>query len=246
MVYKCLRGSSDVEAWHQTLEMLLEPFNSGERHFINCLTLLRHAYNVRRSELHRPNFPKIGHLEFNIIDQIQCIAQAITGRQTIPNWSVAAFVPASPEAFGICPVISSSEYEDVSDQNLAANGIFGRDAFLAKRMRQLCPTAPVQTKEEKALFREKVGGYVGLSNLRVSNDPDFDQMARDWNSGGLGVVPSVQLRIYKKVPAHFKNYFKIFYRALIRRSITALGNQASSANSEETTAFEGCTRASDH
>jgi hypothetical protein len=45
-LYRCIRGTSDVESFHQLLEMRFQPWNAGPRYSNNVTALLRHRFNI--------------------------------------------------------------------------------------------------------------------------------------------------------------------------------------------------------
>ncbi|KAJ3199764.1 hypothetical protein HDU67_002572, partial [Dinochytrium kinnereticum] len=69
-LFVCFRGTNDVESLHQSLEMLFNSFNAGVDLIDASLACIRHVFNVGASERNRPNFPKLGHCDHFLIDQI--------------------------------------------------------------------------------------------------------------------------------------------------------------------------------
>jgi hypothetical protein len=85
-LYRCTRGTSDLESFHQTLEMKFQPWNAGPQFADALLALFRHRYNIRASEKYRPNFPRIGHYDHHLIDEVQEITLRLFGRPVHQWW----------------------------------------------------------------------------------------------------------------------------------------------------------------
>jgi hypothetical protein len=69
VIYRSIRGTSDVESFHQKLEMNFAPWNAGPEYADNNLTVNRHRFNIRASERNRKGFPQVGHYNHYLLDE---------------------------------------------------------------------------------------------------------------------------------------------------------------------------------
>jgi hypothetical protein len=187
-IYRCIRGTSHIESFHQHIEMRFQPWNAGPKHVDLVLLLIMHRFNIRASERNRPNFPVLGHYDHFLIDLIQEITQELFGNSVHQNWwerTTAGIM--SEESFGItsqlhfCPGQNPPTDEDLSGKEYTPSL-----QHLCKRTQLLIPFMPVHTREERALFKAAVYNYIGKSVHEgggASSEPDFELMANDWNKG---------------------------------------------------------------
>lgn len=225
--YRCIRGTSDVEgAVHQKIAYKFRAWNAGPQYANAALTILRDRHNIRASEKHRKNFPKLGHYAHFLIDYIQEFTRFIFRKQLFPWWKQTSQDTVPTETFGIVPCISkTSPYYDENINLAELEGYKPSMRYLATRMKSQIPFLPVHTKHERLLFAEAIPQYTPINGGR--NAIDFEKMADHWNKGILqtnlvsfGRSPSPDgINIFRKLKEHLSFYFKEYYTSIIKRNI---------------------------
>jgi hypothetical protein len=220
-IYRCLRGTSTLEEFHQKLMLKVQSWNASPEHVNDVLYNFRHRYNVRASERNRKNFPQLGHFDHHLIDYIQSIGRTIYGENIYSWWGQFQGQEVIEESFGVIPCVSPAEYEDITDADL--NDHDRPMKFMARAMKTVIPHIPVQTTAEMAFYARSVMSYFQDQSLKV----DFDTMATDWNSNRLklyGVKPeddNFELNpnsVRKKLPEHLRSYHTVYIRAIERKN----------------------------
>jgi hypothetical protein len=123
-LFRSIRGTSDVESFHQLLEMRFQPWNAGPRFSNNVLAVIRHRFNIRRSEENRVGFPKIGHYEHYLLDRIQTNTAALFGKGVLRWWIPTLLYNVSPETFGIVPCV----VDDINSDFYLSEALYKTDA----------------------------------------------------------------------------------------------------------------------
>lgn len=72
ILYRSLRGTSNLESLHQYLTTSFGHTAAGPLYSDCLLTLVRHYYNWRMSLKNRPGFPQLIHYDGIMIDRINC------------------------------------------------------------------------------------------------------------------------------------------------------------------------------
>ncbi|KAJ3001272.1 UNVERIFIED_CONTAM: hypothetical protein HDU68_006973, partial [Siphonaria sp. JEL0065] len=175
----------DVESLHQLLEQIFSSMNCSSEFMDAAISQIRHVFNIRASERHRPGFPKIGHHEHYLIDHINEITHQIYGWQT---WAQVVdcyfFVLCHIRNFWCCSDV-------VSDEAVKNYPLCYR--FLAKRTQSLVPYLPVHTAEWR-MFTWNLSFFVGGNKDdggAKSGRINFKEMANRWNAETLPLDPIV-------------------------------------------------------
>ncbi|ORY48047.1 hypothetical protein BCR33DRAFT_57531 [Rhizoclosmatium globosum] len=214
-LYATFRGTSDVESLHQLLEQIFSSMNCSIEFMDAAISQVRHVFNIRASERHRPGFPTLGHYEHLLIDQINEITQRIYGKPIHKWWTVRSFFSTSTESFGVVPFLPESDWECVSED--AVKSYPRNYRYIAQRTKCLVPYLPVHTPEEWSLFSKNVSFFVGKGG-------GFKEMARCWNAGTLpigGRAPFISNEgiICKKFETHLEDAHKIFMKRMKRKDL---------------------------
>ena len=115
----------------------------------------RHRYNHRISERRRLGFPRIGHFDTWLIDQLQILVEENHGVDLYPGWSNSRDYDPTPETFGTVPLQSKVLDEAMALLNISAGTIAklsGDKKYLAEQMGTKLPLLPVYGREECTLF----------------------------------------------------------------------------------------------
>ncbi|KAJ3315063.1 hypothetical protein HDU76_002283, partial [Blyttiomyces sp. JEL0837] len=229
-LYSSCRGTGDDESYHRLLEVVISCFNAGPFYICALLAYLRHCSNIGASERYRQNFPKIGHFDHFLIDQINEITLRIYGFRIHRWWPHSSLCLATSETFGITPCVPRDQYENFASDDIKDYPTVYK--AIAQKTKVKVPYLPIHTKEEFALFWRNVSFYTGSKLGDRSKPKDGFQAAKmcsDWNCGNLpmdrGKIPSVDMRIFRKLEEHIENGYKLYLKALARREIMFKNDQ---------------------
>jgi hypothetical protein len=215
-VYRCIRGTSQLESYHQKLEMIFSSWNASPEYAEAIFTVVRHMHNIWQSEKNRPRFPCLGHFDHYLVDKTSQSITNLTGECPFVWWSTSAFNSKTSLSFGFVPTLPIHLRDNVNPSDVKSyKSIY---AFFALKQQQLIPFLPIHTEVEKLLFIRNVGNYLGggMTSKRLSPASAFDnaKMADDWVNGKLALngslsPPSVANGIFKKTPNHLNSFFKV-------------------------------------
>ena len=215
-LYRCIRGTNSVESYHQWLEKMFTPWCQGPKLSDAVFTLLRHVWNARASEKHRPGFPKIGHTEYHIIDNIQIVTEKLFGQPAIKWWRPSITMECTGETFGIVPTVLSNEYQMV--ENCDVSEMSESMQFLVRKLKLKIPFLHVVTLKEKLMFRKAIQS----GKYDDGTSTNFEAMADDWNSGKLGnVICNTKVRndqVFKKTASQLEAFFKLYSKTSASKS----------------------------
>ena len=113
-----------------------------------------HSYIHRVSEQRHRNFPRFGHYDTWVIDELQLLVERNHNVHLYRGWSNTADFCDTTERFDTVPLHSPSLAEAMRCINLPSNATskFTADQqYLCARMGTLAPLLPVHGKEECAL-----------------------------------------------------------------------------------------------
>lgn len=200
-LYRSLRGTSNLESFHQYLTTSFGHTSAGPRYSDCLLTVLRHFFNWRMSLRNRPNFPKIRHYHGLLIDRTNALYEEVFGHKKYDEWiSFAECLPAA-SPFGVVPVseeissaITATEHDEKlikANQNLS---------YLARRQKCPVPVLPVRGKDEYQKYHRHM--QEALANNQDLNT--FTAFRERWNASGI----SVQNKIFPKSEIHLCRHFK--------------------------------------
>ena len=86
VLYRSLRGTSNLESLHQYLTTSFGHSVAGPMYSDVLLTVVRHCYNWRMSRKNRPGFPQIMHYEGELIDRTNTLYESLFGFPKYRNW----------------------------------------------------------------------------------------------------------------------------------------------------------------
>jgi hypothetical protein len=128
-------------------------------------------------------------------------------------WSKSTFTAASEESFGIVPCIESKDEIRKEDLRKMKPGY----QYIAQRTFSMPPILPVQTMEERRLFKSAITqcvGHNGLGPAKSAAKFDWGLFCTGWNEGTLDVgggrrsaKPAPGNNIFKKQPYALESYY---------------------------------------
>ena len=107
MLYRSLRGTSNLESLHQYLTTSFGHTVSGPWYSDTLLTIVRHMYNWRMSRKNRPGFPPVMHYDGLLIDQINNNYEIIYGISKYREWTTCNENLPTSSAYGIVHIQQS-------------------------------------------------------------------------------------------------------------------------------------------
>ena len=191
----CNRGTNDVENSHKQIVSTFGGWHASISFSDDLHDERRHRLNHGVSERKRPGFPIVGHVDDWLIDQLQNLVFLNHGVILYPGWANATDYIDTPELFGTVPLHSAELGERLSKVTIsaAAKKNFTPDmVYICNRMDIPAPFLPVDTDDEKKLFRTLVAKQSGVT--------DFEQMALTWCEKVDGV------KIFSKLPVYLRTY----------------------------------------
>ncbi|KAJ3007675.1 UNVERIFIED_CONTAM: hypothetical protein HDU68_003395, partial [Siphonaria sp. JEL0065] len=200
--YRCIRGTSRLESF-QKLEMIFDSWNAGTELVDASLCIIRHWTNILTSKQNRPNFPKLGHFDHYLIDQIQVLTKEVTGRVLFNWWPETTFGQKTDSKF--VSTLLPSKREFISDSDTA--GYKPMFTFLARATESKVSYLPVHSSAEWKLFSSSIEHYLGAVDGKAMSSiskVDWHAFANDWNIGQLWVNKKRQSplpEIFKKTPS---------------------------------------------
>ena len=160
----CSRGTNDVENSHKQIVTTFGTWCTGVEMSDVLHAERRHRYNHKVSERRRSGFPRLGHFDTWLIDELQLVHEENHGVPLYDSWNNTGDLKDTAEKFGTVRLHSDALDEALNGIDLppAVTAGFTRDQkYLCKRMGTPAPLLPVHGEEENRLFDEliRVGGF---------------------------------------------------------------------------------------
>ena len=196
----CSRGTSDTECAHKQIVTAYGSWVAGVELSDVLLREWRHRYNHRIAERRRLGFPKIGHYDTWLIDELQLLVEANHGVDIFPGWSNTRDFAPTPETFGTVPLHSSElgqAMERISVSKEVKASLSGDQRYLCAAMGTPLPLLPVHGKAEHMLF-----SHLALQQLAGSSSTiDFEKLAITWCEHVNGTS------IFPKLPVYLRQHY---------------------------------------
>ena len=185
--YDCLRGTNLTEAHHQQMLQSIGTSSTGIE-MSDCVRgEYRQRYNQRVSERRRAGFPKFGHYDTWLIDQIQISVEKNHNVLIYPTWRNTSDYEDTPETFGTVPLQSPELTSKINGLNIAPS-LTCEQKYLAKQQGVSVPFTPVASSAEKKLFAR-----LSVEEPMLSND--MTAMAERWIDfvDGKNIFPKLEV-----------------------------------------------------
>ena len=201
---ECIRGTNRTEAYHKNLIVTFRSWHTGVEMSDCLLAERRHRHNHNCSERRRFGFPKLGHYDTWLVDQLQVLVLDNRNRVLYPSWSNASEYRETSESFGTVAVHNSEL--DAALKEVWNTQIDQTVVKLTSDQKHMCvqmgtdlPFLPFTTVEENELFAD-----CALRNdFPIDNDNDA---AIAWCKFVDGV------NIFPKLPVHIRLHRESFER----------------------------------
>ena len=213
MLYRSLRGTSNLESLHQYLTTSFGHTIAGPWYSDCLLSVVRHNYNWRMSRKNRPYFPQIMHYEGEMIDRINTLYESLYGYSKYRDWK--SFNECLPlvSAYGIVGVDSTHSALLQSQNN--ESDLFSSNKmlkYLSTRQKSIVPFLPIRGVNEKRLVHQKLNALVANQDS-LTNHTVFEEMSKFWNKNDV----CVQQIFFPKLACHFIKYVKLWRKNQDRR-----------------------------
>ena len=105
-LWDCSRGTNRTEATHRQIITTFGTWCTGARMSDALMREFRHRYNQGVSERRRPGFPRLGHFDTWLIEELQVLVQDNHHALLHPKWPNAADFAPTDEVLGTAPIQS--------------------------------------------------------------------------------------------------------------------------------------------
>ena len=152
----CMQGTNMTEAYHKNLLQSFFGWHTGVEMSTttNLLAEQRHRGNHQCSEIRREGFPKIGHYNTWLIDQLQNLVMQNRGWRIFPNWYNASDYKITEETFDTIALHSVQLHEVLMTQwesipHKADIKLTSDQKYICRAMGTKLPFLPFATDEER-------------------------------------------------------------------------------------------------
>jgi hypothetical protein len=207
-LYDCNRGTNITENVHKQLNALFGSWAINIEFSDKLTAEFRHRYNHNMSQRRRSNFPKFGHTDTWLVDELVNLVEHNHGQILYKGWVKPSSFGDTDEKMGTIPLHSPALEEAIKSINLDTTTFnLSRDMkYLSERMGLPFPVVPVRGEEECKLFNKY---------MRKWKDYDFNKMAIDW----CKYVDCIY--IFPKLPVYLSSHFNSWQRNARIRDATS-------------------------
>ena len=199
-VIECFRGTNRTESYHKNLAVTFGSWHVGIELSDCLLAERRHRHNQKCSEKRRLGFPKLGHFNTWVLDQLQNLVKENHCIQLYPYWTNASDYKQTSETFDTIPLQHSSLHDKLEQrcQEIGPVKLIREQRYMSKAMNTLLPLLPFVSKEESIAYAKYV--------LDSEEGRDFNVAAEDFLRyvDGVDVMP--------KLPSHMSTYDETWSR----------------------------------
>jgi len=194
---ECLRGTNRTESFHKQFIETFGGWHTGVAMADYLLAERRHRHNQHVSERRRWEFPRLGHSDTWLIDDLQLVVERNHNVLLYPHWSNTSDFEITPESFGTVGLHSKTlgdaiEAIDV-DMSIIKLKLTPDQLYLCSAMKTNLPLLPVDTVQEHQLFEKLV--------LKM-HPINYDDMALEWCKSVDGE------NIFPKLPVYLRTFHK--------------------------------------
>ena len=205
VMYDCSRGTNRVEGVHKDLIAIVRGWNTGVEMSVALLGERRHRHNQRVAEIRRLGYPKIGHYDIWLVEELQMLYLSNHGILLHPNVTNSSQYISTNESFDAVALQSISVHESLKERCREIENSKGslptlsRDLdYLSKASGSDLPYLPFSHADERIKYAE-----YAKDNFPV----DCVTTAIHWNRSivdGETLMP--------KLPVHVRTHKETFDR----------------------------------
>ena len=194
-MYDCSRGTNRVEGVHKNLISTFAGWNTGVEMSVALLGERRHRHNQRVAEMRRLGYPKIGHYDIWLIEELQELHLSNHGVVLYPDVTNSSQYIKTNESFDAVALQSAVVHDALKERCKVIETEKGSLPTLTRDLNFLCkstgsplPFLPFSSAEERIKFSEYAN----------DNDPiENSSAAVYWNRTIVNGV-----RLMAKLPVH--------------------------------------------
>jgi hypothetical protein len=116
VMYDCLRGTNRVESVHKDLIAIIRGWNTGVEMSVALLGERRHRHNQRVAETRRLGYPRIGHYDIWLIEELQLLYLSNRGILLYPNVTNSSQYISTNESFDAVALQSILVHESLKER----------------------------------------------------------------------------------------------------------------------------------
>lgn len=203
-LYRSIRGTSNLESFHQYLTTSFGHTKAGPWYSDLLLTVVRHNYNWRMSLKNRPNYPCLMHYNGLVLDRINSLYKILYGYPKYRYWSGFNENLPLESDYGVVPIknkLSSLLTYTPADINILSKKKML--SYLAKRQKSVFPFLPIRGEKEKKLIHKKLNEIISSSETMTSQNV-YERLSECRNTNHS----SISDKIFPKLSLHFARYIK--------------------------------------
>ena len=153
-IVECIRGTNHTECFHRNLALTFESWYTRVEMSDCLLSERRHRHNQRCAERRRFGYPKLGHYDTWLIDQLQILVLRNHGRVLYPNWSNASEYKETSESFDTVAIHNSELHNALNEQ--WENKVVQNDVRLTSDQKYLCASMGKKCLSYLLLMRRRI------------------------------------------------------------------------------------------
>ena len=153
-IIECIRGTNRTECFHKNLAVTFGSWHTGVEMSDCLLSERRHRHKQRCAEQRRFGYPKLGHYDTWLIDQLQILVLRNHGRVLYPNWSNASEYKETSESFDTVAIHNSELHNALNEQ--WENKVVQNDVRLTSDQKYLCASMGKKCLSYLLLMRRRI------------------------------------------------------------------------------------------
>jgi hypothetical protein len=196
-LYDCNRGTNMTENVHKQLNYLFGSWSINIEFSDKLTAEFRHRYNQNMARRRRLNYPKIGHFDTWLVDELVNLVEHNHGVSLFEAWVKPSSFGDTDEKLGTIPLHSSPKLQEaflkIKLKNPEKLKLTRDMKYLSERMGIPYPVVPVRGEVEFKLFNT----FMMANKLPY----DFDEMAIAW-------CEKVDcIHVFPKLPVYLSSHF---------------------------------------
>jgi hypothetical protein len=192
-VFFCLRGTGLTESHHKQFLQSVGIWQMGIELADAIRQEHRHRYNHRMAERRRAGFPRFGHYDTWLIDEIQSIVEINHNVLVYPTWTNSLDYVDTEESCGVIPLQRTELTAAVNALQVDVE-LTKEQAYLALHQNCKLPLTPMTHPDEAKAFRELL-----LEDPTLARESEMERAAFAYLKYVNGTTIMPKLPVYLRV-----------------------------------------------